>query len=192
MAPTLSLETTLNEESRRILLGVARDSIAYGLEHARILQLDLSKYHGELLQHAASFVTLKIQAQLRGCIGHLDATQPLVADVNQHAYQAAFADPRFDALQVSEFPLLEIHISVLGEREAVRASSETDVLRQLVPFRDGLILRLGARQATFLPAVWHSLPDPRDFLAQLKAKAGINVHEWPQDLEIWRYSACEF
>ena len=170
------------------LLSLARESIASGLKTGKPLPVRLSDYEKALQAVRASFVTLNIAGKLRGCIGSLEAKLPLVEDVAQHAFAAAFQDPRFPRLAESEFPQLDIHISILTPSEPVDFDDEADLLRQLRPGTDGLIIAQGSRRATFLPSVWVSLPEPADFLAHLKRKAGIAGGDSTEPLQAWRYT----
>lgn len=179
----------LPEPEARRLLEVARQSIRHGLQHQEAWTPDLSAEPLALRMPRATFVTLKRHGQLRGCIGTLDAHQPLVEDVAEHAYEAAFEDPRFPPLAGPEIDDLEIHISILTSPEPLPVQDEADLLARLRPGRDGLILREGAHRATFLPAVWEELPDPSAFLAHLKRKAGLRMDYWSPTLRFWRYEA---
>ena len=183
---------SLKSAARAALLAVAGESIRQGLTTGRPLSVDLNDYASELREPRASFVTIDIEERLRGCIGHLQAVQPLVADVAENAFAAAFQDPRFAPLQAEEFPLLTIHISVLSPAEPMAFTSEADLIAKLRPGVDGLILEDGSARGTFLPSVWDSLPDPQDFLAHLKRKAGLPVSHWSPDLKVFRYRTESF
>ena len=174
------------------LLTIACASIAHGLQHGKALPVVVQDYPEALHVVRATFVTLHLHEQLRGCIGTLTATLPLVTDVAQRAYSAAFADYRFSSLQANEFPELEIHISVLSEPESLICPSEDELLKQLRPGVDGLILIEGHRKSTFLPAVWDSLPEPQSFVHQLKRKAGLPATYWSETLQIYRYITESF
>jgi AmmeMemoRadiSam system protein A len=177
---------------RAVLLAVARDSIRHGLRTGRPLVVRPEDFPEKLREPGASFVTLHRGGRLRGCIGTLEAWRPLVTDVAENAFAAAFRDPRFMPLQPEELDDLHIHISVLGKPEPLVFDSEEDLLRQLRPGRDGLILQDGARKGTFLPSVWEELPDPRQFLAHLKLKAGLSPDHWSDSLRVWRYGTESF
>ncbi len=174
-----------------ILLDIARRSIAAGPD-ARGAEaggdIDPRKHPAPLREIRSSFVTLKLRGELRGCIGSLVATLPLVADVARSAWRAAYRDPRFPPVSDSERDGLEIHVSVLGPAEPLSFASEAELLAMLRPGVDGVILREGAATATFLPDVWKSLADPRDFLAQLKRKAGLSADHWSDEIEVLRYT----
>ncbi|MDS4026736.1 MAG: AmmeMemoRadiSam system protein A [Candidatus Contendobacter sp.] len=185
-------EHTLSASDRTTLLDVARASIQYGLRHRLALAVHPDDYPETLRPPRATFVTLEIGGQLRGCIGALTAYQPLIQDVATHAYAAAFEDPRFPELRPEEFPKLEIFISVLSPPEPMRFGSEEDLLKQVRPGVDGLILQFRHYRATFLPAVWESLPDPYVFLAQLKQKAGLPLDFWSSELRVERYTTEYF
>ncbi len=175
---------------RAVLIEVARASIGHGLSHGKALTVDPANFEGVLAQPGASFVTLKIEGRLRGCIGRIEPDGPLVCSVAKNAYAAAFNDPRFDPLTGPEFARLNVHISVLSEPTEVKFDSEDDLLGQLRPGVDGLVLEAGRCRGTFLPAVWQTLPEPRQFLNQLKVKAGLHPDAWPEDAHVLRYT-CE-
>jgi uncharacterized protein len=198
MAPMQSIEM-MNEPSavydateRAILLDIAARSIAHGLEHQRPLELDPDDYPEPLRAGRATFVTLERHADLRGCIGVLDAFRPLVVDVAQNAFAAAFEDPRFPPLRAPEYPELTLKLSVLTPAEPLVFGSEAELLARIRPGIDGLILSDGGRRGTFLPSVWEQLPDPRDFLDHLKRKAGLPLGYWSDSLRVARYGTESF
>lgn len=180
---------SLLDEHRKTLLRVAADSIRYGLKHGRAMPVQAAEFDDALRVERATFVTLEIGKQLRGCIGMLAACRPLVVDVAENAFSAAFEDPRFPPLAKTEFDNLEIHISILSPPEVMTIADEADLLRQLRTGIDGLIIEDGARRATFLPSVWEELPAPRDFLHHLKRKAGMRPDHWSKTFRTFRYTA---
>jgi len=184
--------TELNNDDKKTLLDIAKKSIDFGIQNQLALPVKLNEFSEKLQQNAASFVTLTLNGNLRGCIGTLEAHQALVKDVSDHAYAAAFEDPRFPSLSKQELPKIEISISILTPAEAMNFSSEKDLLSQLEPGTDGLILEAGFKKATFLPAVWEQLKSPEEFLNHLKIKAGLNVTDWPDPISISRYQTISF
>jgi len=177
----------LTPELGATLLDVARRSITRGVHEGAPLEIAAAAYPDALRVHRATFVTLRLQGSLRGCVGSLVPLRPLVVDVAQSAFKAAFRDYRLPPVGAEELPELDVHISVLGPLEPLQAESEEALLAQLRPRIDGLLLREGPLQGTFLPAVWESLPDPRAFLAELKRKAGLPGDHWSSTLEVHRY-----
>lgn len=186
MEPTLFTE--LGEDDKRTLRKIARDSIHYGLTHNKPLPLEPGDYSPQLQCNAATFITLQLEQRLRGCIGTLQAYQPLLKDVAQHAFDAAFKDPRFSPVSSEEAEQLEIHISILTPGETIDFTSEEDLLSQLRPGIDGLIIEEGHQRATFLPSVWEQLPDKQQFLNHLKQKAGLSTDYWSNSLKAQRYT----
>lgn len=182
----------LAENERRILLDTARDAIAYGLQHGHALEVNPEDYPASLQQPKASFVTLYIHHALRGCIGTLEAYRPLIDDVAHNAFSAAFHDPRFPRLTSSEFEHLRYHISVLDTPTPIQFRDEQDLLAQLQPGVDGLVLEDGYHRGTFLPQVWESLPEPAQFLRELKQKAGLSPDYWSPSIRVERYHVEEF
>ncbi|MFQ5993751.1 MAG: AmmeMemoRadiSam system protein A [Acidiferrobacterales bacterium] len=177
----------LSSAERETLLTLATASIEKGLIGER-LRIDSSEYSLQLREPGASFVTIKVALELRGCIGSLDRKRVLAEDVVCNAYSAAFSDPRFSPLTATEFNQLNVHISVLGRPEPIVFTSEGDLVRQLRPGIDGVILEQGTYRATYLPSVWESLPDPHEFLCQLKGKAGLASDSWSDEIKVQRYT----
>ena len=140
-----------------------------------------------LLEPGACFVTLDREGALRGCVGSLEVRRPLVDDVEANARAAAFEDPRFPPLGREELAAIRVEVSVLGPLTEIRASCEDELVRQLVPGEDGLVLVAGGRRATFLPQVWASLGTPRVFVGQLRRKAGLGRDLWNLEPRFLRY-----
>lgn len=181
-----------NESEQQILLRLAADSIDSGLRTQYPIEVDVDTLPASLSQEAACFVTLHRQGQLRGCIGSLVARQPLAQDVAENAFNAAFRDPRFPPLQSAELADLDLEISVLGTPEDLHFRTEVDLIAQLRPGEDGLILEAAGHRGTFLPSVWESLPEPADFFRHLKQKAGLPMDFWSADMHIQRYDTEAF
>jgi AmmeMemoRadiSam system protein A len=178
---------SLTKQQQQQLLTLARNSIEYGLQKGRPLKIVLADFPAELAKPRATFVTLQKHQQLRGCIGMLKATRPLAEDITENAYAAAFNDRRFPPLQADELKELEIHLSILTPPELIAFSTEQDLLAQLQPGIDGLILEEGGQRGTFLPSVWASLPEPERFLRHLKQKAGLPANYWSETVRVYRY-----
>lgn len=140
-----------------------------------------------LHEQGASFVTLHIGGRLRGCIGTISAYRSIAADVTNNARNAAFRDPRFPALSADEYADLSVEVSLLSPAVPVDCQDDADLLAQLRPGVDGVLIEAGDKRGTFLPQVWEQLPDPKDFLAQLKAKAGLRGPCRP-DWRVSRYA----
>lgn len=181
----------LDPHARHTLLAAARWTIEHdlGIWPNRRLNSDALS---ALQEPHASFVTLTRHGSLRGCMGSLDIKLPLLDDVMQNAHAAAFLDPRFPSVEADELPRLKIEISVLSAPETIPATNRATLLRALRPHQDGVILEAGAQRATFLPSVWDTLPEPRQFLDALVQKAGWMGDYWPPDLRCFRYQTDSF
>jgi AmmeMemoRadiSam system protein A len=179
----------LPEPQARRLLDIARASILYGLQRDEPLPIDTEREAPDLLEIRATFVTLHLRGQLRGCIGTIEAHRSLAEDVAANAYAAAFEDPRFSRVTPAEADQLTLHISILTPPVPLPCRNEKDLLGKLRPGRDGLILQESPRRATFLPSVWEEVPDPLHFLGHLKRKAGLPADYWSKTLRFWRYEA---
>ena len=183
---------SLSESEKNSLLQLAKESISQGLKTGQPLAVNVQNYAPAFTENRASFVTLERRGQLRGCIGMLEAVRPLVQDIAENAFAAAFRDPRFPPLTAAEFADLAVHISILSPAEPLHFSSEQDLIAQLQPGLDGLILQEGHHRGTFLPSVWEQLPTPQQFLQHLKQKAGLPSHYWSDTVKVSRYRTDRF
>jgi uncharacterized protein len=190
MAPSSCIDLSASE--REPLLHIARKSLQSGLDSCVSLKLELQDLPQALQVKRAVFVTLTTGGQLRGCIGSLEASQPLAHAVAEAALGAAFRDPRFAPLQAHELDHIDIEISVLSAMEPLTASSRAELLAALQPSQDGLLLQEGRHCATFLPQVWRQLPHPDDFFNHLLTKAGLPVGYWSPTLTFFRYQTLSF
>jgi len=168
----------LTVEEKNSLLWYARQALEKGVLGKSLEKIDIATLSETLRKPGASFVTLTIRAELRGCIGTLEAYQPLVEDVRQHAIDAAIHDYRFMRVQPHELKSIKIEISHLTNPETLDYSDTHDLLTRLRPGVDGVILRDGNHKATFLPQVWEKLPDPIMFLNRLCDKMGSPADTW--------------
>jgi len=188
-----SLPIAYGPDERQTLLEIAFASIRHGLSTRHPLSVASDDYNAALQTPRATFVTLHLEGRLRGCIGSLEPRHPLVVDVAENAFAAAFRDPRFLDLSAAELTALECHISVLGTPVMMAFDSETDLIAQLRAGVDGLVLEeVGGYRGTFLPSVWDQLPAPRDFFSQLKRKAGLPEDYWSKTLRVLRYETTGF
>jgi AmmeMemoRadiSam system protein A len=168
----------------RTILHLARAAIAkeLGFKSHDLPRIDWLEEPG------ATFVTLTLQGQLRGCIGSLEAYRPLIEDIQSNAVASAFRDPRFPPLSKEEFSEVLIEVSLLSKPEIIRHHNEEEALAQLTPGRDGVIIELGRQRATYLPQVWAQLPDTHDFISHLKQKAGLPEDYWSEDIRLMHYT----
>ncbi len=189
-------EACLDEAQRAQLLEVAAQAIAYGLREGTPLAIEPERFPWPLRAHRACFVTLKAKGVLRGCVGSVQPQQALVSDAAQNACKAAFGDQRFKSLDLGEFSALAedlaLSIAILSHPRPLIVASEAEACAALVPGHDGVILSDGEHSALFLPQVWKALPDPRDFLARLKQKAGLPENHWSEGLRLLRFSTESF
>lgn len=165
------------------LLVLARNAIAGAFGLPPLAAPD----HPALHQPGATFVTLTQAGQLRGCIGSLEAWRALDTDIRQNAQAAAFRDPRFAPLRSDELAGTRVEVSLLTPAVPLKFIDEADAIRQLRPGIDGMIFECHGRRGTFLPQVWESLPDRRDFFHHLKQKAGFLPDFWSPDVKLYRY-----
>jgi len=179
--------TRLDPEARRAVLDAAATAIDSGLGRSIAAPPVAGRLSPPLAEHRASFVTLTLDRALRGCCGSLEPARPLLVDVWHNAQASAFHDPRFAPLTAAEWRGVDLEVAVLTPCERMVVASEHELLLQLEPGRDGLVLAWHGMRATFLPKVWEQVDGPREFLRRLKQKAGWSGDFWASDLEVWRY-----
>jgi AmmeMemoRadiSam system protein A len=171
-----------------VLLAIAREAIAR--EDAASAAAEWRE--DWLRERAASFVTLRLGGELRGCIGSVDAHRGLGDDVACNAHAAAYRDARFTPVDALQRARLQVEVSVLSPRCPVPAPSEDHAAAALRSGIDGVLLEFGGRRATFLPQVWEQLPDPVEFLAELRRKAGLPTRFWHPEVKVSRYTVEKF
>ncbi|MCK5296998.1 MAG: AmmeMemoRadiSam system protein B [Alphaproteobacteria bacterium] len=177
----------LLEKYKETLLHIANASIRYGFKHKRPMPIK-EIYPDELLETRAVFVTLEKNGRLRGCIGSIIARKPLLKDIADNAFSAAFLDRRFNELTVQEMEDIDISVSLLSKPVYMSFTDEEDFLSQLRPMRDGIIFRDGKHSSVYLPIVWEQLPEPRQFMSHLKIKAGLSPNHWSENVKIQRFT----
>jgi uncharacterized protein len=183
----------LTLEEKQTLLRLARQALESAVRKEPLPRIEDVLLTPTLRAEGASFVTLTVRGNLRGCIGALQPYQPLADDVREHAVAAAMEDYRFPSVQESELNNIEIEVSRLTEPVLLKYSDSDDLLTNLHPGVDGVILRDGLRRATFLPQVWEKIPDPAEFLDNLCQKMGAAPATWRRKhLEVLVYQVDEF
>lgn len=178
---------------KELILSIAKQAIQDSFDYTDTLDIKkLSSKDTSLLDNGASFVTLNLDGNLRGCIGSLIARRPLVEDIIYNANSAAFRDPRFPKLTREEFEKVEIEISILSEPQEIAYSDIEDLQSKITPMQDGVILQLGSNQATFLPQVWEELPQFETFFGHLLHKAGLPMDSFTHHPTIYTYQVEKF
>ncbi len=174
----------LNNEEQKVLKSLASQVIKSGAENSKLL-LPPAPMSTNLKQIAASFVTIYISNELRGCIGAIEASDPLWLDVCNHSYSSAFEDSRFLPITIDELPQLSFTISILSAMVPIKNQGEKALLSQLNVGVDGLLLKQGHRSAVFLPSVWDSFTSAESFLTSLKYKGGWPEDYWNENIELF-------
>ncbi|MBS3752177.1 MAG: AmmeMemoRadiSam system protein A [Anaerolineales bacterium] len=183
----------LSREDKKMLLKIAREAIQKKARDEKIPVLEVDSFAPPLRKKRASFVTLTKRGALRGCIGTLEAEQPLVEDVQVRALAAAFHDFRFPPVSAEEIEEITIEVSVLTKPRTLDYESPEDLVHELEPGLDGVVLSDGHHKATFLPQVWDKLQDVETFLSRLCYKMGVKPDLWQGkklDVKIYRVIKC--
>jgi hypothetical protein len=192
LAPAADLERAAIEALGPTLIELVRGGIVVGLNTGQPGQVvALATLPPLLRAPGAAFVTLRRDGQLRGCIGSPVARRPLAVDVVEHAFNAAFRDPRFPKLHLLELAGLELSVSVLTPPEAMHFADEADLLAQLRPGVDGLIIEDAGRRSLYLPSVWEEIRDKHRFLGTLKLKAGLRAEHFSSTFTALRFRSIE-
>ncbi len=168
----------------RYVIEIARQSIIASINQEEFIPRGIPTV---LTQYGASFVTLKLKGELRGCIGSVYPTKPLILDIIDNAKNAAFQDPRFEPLTIDELEDIEVSVSILSSIERINFKDERDLLSKIYPY--GIILAERDKRAVYLPVVWEQLPDREIFLNSLKEKAGLPPNYFSRSLEAYKFSA---
>lgn len=183
----------LSSDEKKVLLKLARASLENCVKGKEPVSVDKKTLSPRLLAQGASFVTLTISGQLRGCIGALEAYQPLYIDVCEHAIAAAINDYRFSPVRPGELTRIQVEVSRLTTPKTIIFQDAEDLLNILQPGQDGVILRDGSRRATFLPQVWSQIPSKEEFLDHLCTKMGASAKLWRQKhLDVSIYQVEDF
>ena len=183
----------LTQEEKDFLLQQARLALISGVTGKPLTPIDLDEVPENIRQPGATFVTLTVDGRLRGCVGTLEAYQPLLDDVHEHAVAAALNDFRFPPVQAEEISKIMIEISRLTAPKALEYEGPEDLLTKLRPGIDGVVLRDDYRRATFLPQVWEKIPSARAFMDQLCLKLGGPSDLWQnKKLDVLVYQVEEF
>jgi uncharacterized protein len=183
---------TLSDAHRSQLLALARQAIEQGLAELRWVAMPTMELPLPLTESRGSFVTLRIDKQIRGCCGTLSASRSVSEDVWRNAWASAFADPRFSPLEQEEWDGVHLHIAVLSPLEFLEVESEADLIAKLRPNVDGIVVSRDDAHATFLPEVWEQIPDPTDFIRHLKQKAGWPATSWSPHISVQRFTVESF
>jgi len=183
----------LNEQEGRYLLSVARETIENRLLNTDSDESIAPESSDKFSERRGTFVTLTLNNNLRGCIGHIIPQESLLEGIKVNAINAAFKDPRFKPMSRDEWDSVKIEVSILTEPKPLEYSDSEDLLRRLRPGIDGVIIKKGLYQSTFLPQVWEQLPDKKEFLIHLCAKAGLDGYAWKSEkLEVFTYQVQAF
>ena len=184
----------IDADARGSLIDLAREVVQQSVRlGGRPPQLNITgPLPRPLSAQRATFVTLNIDGQLRGCRGSLLPRRSLIVDVADNAFQSGFGDPRFPPLSLAELERLSFHISILSTPRRIACAGEAELVSALRPDIDGLIIRDGDRQSVFLPSVWAQIPDPLSFVRQLKLKAGLPADHWSDGFEAYRFVTESF
>jgi AmmeMemoRadiSam system protein A len=193
MRAAIMMPDCLSSDEKKNLLQIARQALILAVNGKPVPPIDIKSFTPLLRQNGASFVTLTENGDLRGCVGALEPSMPLAEDVQYHAVAAALQDYRFPPVRSAEVPGILIEVSRLTLPQPLIYKDPHELLIQLRPHIDGVILKDGFRRATFLPQVWEKLPQPREFLAHLCQKMGAPYDLWEhRELQVLIYQVEDF
>jgi len=189
------MDTTkwLSEDEGKYLLGVARETIKNRLDNIEESPINWKEIPKKFQERLGTFVTVTIEDSLRGCIGHIIPRESLIEGIKENAINAAFKDPRFHPLTKEEYNKIDIEISILTSPKELSYAGAEDLLKKLRPGIDGVIIKKGFYEATFLPQVWEQLTEKEEFLSHLCLKAGLSPDSWKrEELHVSTYQVQAF
>jgi AmmeMemoRadiSam system protein A len=190
---TMGTADWLSQDEGNRLLMVARSTIKNRLNNQEQPRIEWKELPKRFQEQLGTFVTITIDGNLRGCIGHIIPRETLLEGIQENAINAAFKDPRFPPLTRKEFGKIEIEISILTAPQELPYDDAQDLLNKLRPGKDGVIIKKGYHEATFLPQVWDQLPDKEEFLTHLCIKAGLSHDSWKKEkLQVSTYQVQSF
>jgi AmmeMemoRadiSam system protein A len=193
MEEPMSKKGDLTEAQGEFLLSEARKTIQTRLSGKTDRPRETKDLPAIFNEKRGTFVTLTIRGNLRGCIGHIIPQESLIEGIRENAVNAAFRDPRFGPVTRDEWKNVHVEISILTEPKPLAYTDGKDLLNKLRPGIDGVIIKKGFHQSTFLPQVWDQLPEKKAFLNHLCLKAGLSGNAWEKgDLEVSTYQVQAF
>ena len=184
--------TPIDKKDQQTLLEIARENIQVFLTTGRNLHIEETVFSKPLQQALGNYVRLILDKKTRGAVGNLQSHLPLITDVSQNAYDAAFEDPRFPPLTREEMKETTIEITLLTPPEPIICNNEQELRKHICEGEDGLLLAEGVHSSHLLPSDWHHLPDVASFMATLKKKAGLPTDYWSDNLTVHRFSTLSF
>jgi AmmeMemoRadiSam system protein A len=178
--------TMLTARDRTVLLHAARDALRAALS-ASEPQVLPEESRGVLGREGASFVTWRRNGDLRGCVGTLEAREPLSQNVRRMAVMAALHDGRFPPIEASELEALDAHVNVLGPPTPIDPAA-------IEIGRHGLLIERGPVRGVLLPEVasergW----TPERLIAETCHKAGLAGDAWRDpDTQLYGFETDSF
>ncbi len=177
----------LKKECKNIF-SVAAKTLEYSTSRLKPPNVDIGSFSPQLQRNRATFITINKSGKLRGCIGTIHPTEPFIVNVVNNTYKAALKDPRFPPIRRDELSNIEITISLLSTLQKMSIKDEEDLLRQIKPNIDGLLIKDNTKQSVFLPQVWNEIPNKLDFISCLKQKAGLDSNHWSSNFQAWKFT----
>ena len=168
------------------IFSVVRESILHAINEEEYIPKNIPAV---MLEYGASFVIIKKEGQLRGCVGSIYPTKPLFVDLADNAKNAGFADSRFIPLTIEELDQIEISVSLLSSLERIKFKDEKDLLSKIHPY--GIIISEHDKRAVYLPIIWEQLPDREIFLNSLKEKAGLPPAYFSKTFEAYKFTTVD-
>ncbi len=171
---------------KNYIFNIVRDSILHAINQEKFIPEHVPPV---MFEYGASFVTIKIDGKLRGCVGSIYPTKPLIMDLVDNAKNAGFLDSRFIPLTIDELEHIEISVSILSLLENIKFKDEKDLLSKIYPY--GIIISEHDNRAVYLPSVWEQLPDKEIFLNSLKEKAGLPPTYFSKTFEAYKFTTVD-
>ena len=176
---------------KNAIIQIVERALIDAVKNNKIYSPERNEYEDILFNKGASFVTLKKHNILRGCMGSIFQTNAIAKDLSKNTFLAAMNDPRFEPLKEDELNDIVFSVSLLTGFEGIKFTSYDDLINKIRPNTDGLLIKDGKRQGLFLPSVWDDIPNKKEFLNELKIKAGLSPNYWSDNIEVFRFKTVE-
>ena len=177
--------------NKKAIIDIVSKALDEAVLHNQIFSPQRDDYDDVMFNKGASFITLEKNNKLRGCIGSIFPNVAIADDLAKNTFAAAMNDSRFSPITKDELKKITFKVSLLTGFEEIKYSSYDDLLKQIKPKIDGVLLKDGKRQGVFLPSVWKDLPNKKEFLTELKIKAGLSPTYWSDNIEFFRFRSVE-
>lgn len=184
-----SIDLTIEEKQH--LLALARQTLV-NYFNPRQSDIESQAQDALLSRHQGCFVTLFLDGKLCGCMGDIEGLRPLAKSIPELALCSAFKDNRFLPLLASQMERLTVELSILSPLSPLKVRDENALLNYLTEHPYGVVLSDACHRSVYLPQVWEQLPQPEEFIRELKRKGGWAADHWSDGMQVEIFTVEHF